>query len=55
MFPAEVGDEETVMSYQHIYNNRACGIGISTPYRTHICYTNLEDKNSISWIICYAK
>lgn len=48
-------DEEGVMSYQHIYNNRACGIGISPPYRTHICYENLEDKNSICWVICYAK
>tara|TARA_B110000008_G_C16960808_1_gene560081 strand:+ start:53 stop:1774 length:1722 start_codon:yes stop_codon:yes gene_type:complete len=43
------------MTYQYIYNNRGWGVGIGSPYRTHICYTNIEDKNSICWTICYAK
>ena len=44
-----------VMSYEYIYNNRSWGIGVHKLYRTHICYENTSDPETICYVICYPK
>jgi len=47
--------EEDVMSVEYIKNNRGWGINDKKSYRIHAGYKDVEDINTLTWVICYEK
>jgi len=46
--------EKRVMSYDYVVRNRGWGIG-SKNYRTHMCYEDINNKDTLVYVICYPK
>ena len=46
-------EDKKVMSYDYIMRNR--GWGVSSNYRTHMCYEDVNNKDTLVYVICYPK
>ena len=49
-----VRSKTKVWSYKEIYKQRYSGLG-SVKYRIHVCYEDINDKNTERWLLCYKK
>ena len=47
--------KQGIMEVTHIINNRAWGINKNNKYRIHPGYTDITNKNTCKWIVCYRK
>ena len=47
--------KQSIMEVTHIINNRSWGINKNSKYRIHSGYTDISNKKTCQWIICYRK
>lgn len=44
-----------IMKVDYILSNRCWGINKNNKYRIHVGYTDVNNKNTCQWIVCYGK